>query len=65
LTIPNNAFKHIAEGLFVSFITFIISSTSPSSIIAFMPMWVLLGMGLIVINSYKLEKNYGEVICTF
>ena len=64
-TKENNAFKHIAEGLFVSFITFIISSTSPSSIIAFMPMWVLLGMGLIVINSYKLEKNYGEVKCTF
>lgn len=51
----------IAEFLLAGFLTFIVSSSSPSSVIAFIPQWILLGIALSFINVYKREQFSNKV----
>lgn len=48
--------KEIAKVLLVSLLTFIFASISSSSVMAFMPQWILLIMSITFINVVKLNK---------
>lgn len=54
---PVTSFRICAMGCFLAQASFLISSTSPSTIVYFMPYWLLNGLSLALINIAKLNEN--------
>jgi len=55
----NIKLKKYGAGSFIGLITLIIASTSPSSIVYFMPHWILIGLSISIISIYSKEKERG------
>lgn len=53
----NNELRKYAAGSFIALNTLIISATSPSSIVYFIPHWILMGISISVISIYGKEKR--------
>jgi hypothetical protein len=52
----------VSEFLLAGFLTFIVSSSSPSSVIAFIPQWIFLGIALSFINVYKRDSYLASAV---
>jgi len=58
----NKKTKVVSEFLLAGFLTFIVSSSSPSSVIAFIPQWIFLGIALSFINVYKRDSSLASAV---